>query len=81
MSTQKQNAFEPAFPDPLRGGQAFDPYMLPSGLSKIELFAAMAMQGILSANTLHGFYGKGMFEAIAADSVKVANALLIELEK
>lgn len=51
------------------------------GLSKRELIAAMALQGILAGNTLAELDGKGMWSAIATDSVTAADALLTELNK
>ena len=45
------------------------------GLTKRELFAALAMQGL----TAFGKYEE--FEDFAHDAVKIADALLAELEK
>ena len=47
-----------------------------SGLSKRELLAAMAMQGFLSS-----FEGSLNIEHLAQSSVRVADALLVELER
>ena len=71
------NANTPAFPTSLF-----------SGLTKRELFAAMAMQGLISG----GFYqaaiiaagnrcDDGEHEETSSDAVKLADALLAELEK
>lgn len=45
------------------------------GLTKRELIAAMAMQGLLSSET------QATYEEFAASSVEVADALLAELAK
>ena len=47
-----------------------------SGLTKRELFAAMAMQGIRSDPN-----GPGLAERIAEEAVQIADALLKELAK
>lgn len=47
-----------------------------AGLSKRELFAAMAMQGIRSDPN-----GPGLAERIAEEAVQIADALLKELAK
>jgi hypothetical protein len=44
------------------------------GLTKREYFAAMAMQGLLSADSIN-------YEAIIGDAVKLADALIEELNK
>ena len=46
------------------------------GLTKRESFAMAAMQGILS----HSF-GRGTTEELAIQSIKCADALLLELDK
>ena len=46
------------------------------GVTKRELFAAMAMQGILA----HGTYGPQLVE-VASESIIAADALLAELAK
>lgn len=53
-----------------------------SGLTKRELFAAMAMQGALSSGT-EVPVGKEQtrFEVVAQNSVAFADALLAELER
>lgn len=50
------------------------------GLTKREIFAMHAMQGIAS-NDFSGYTGPEWAENIAAESVKLAGALLKELEK
>jgi hypothetical protein len=68
------NAIEPAFPIIHADGQGLQYW----GLSKRELFAAMAMQGILSAQT----NGNGIADTqIAEWSVQNADVLLAELAK
>jgi hypothetical protein len=54
-----------------------------SGLTKRELFAAMAMQGFVSADDYqHVMLGHGhQLADYAATSVRIADALLAELEK
>ncbi len=49
-----------------------------NGLTKREHFASMAMQGILSNAGTTG--GEGFAELLAAESIKIANALIQELE-
>lgn len=51
------------------------------GMSKREKIAAMALQGILSGNTLAELDGKGMWDAIATDAITAADALLAQLNK
>ena len=48
-----------------------------TGLTKRELFAAMAMQGLCS-NSRYGDFG---VRGIQVESVEIADALLAELEK
>lgn len=49
------------------------------GMSKLEYFSAMAMQGILSACDIMS--GLPSYEGIAKDSVAYAKALINELNK
>lgn len=56
-----------AYPNPLRGGTG--------GLTKRELFAAMAMQGLLASEVT------ATHEEFAASAVEQADALLAALEK
>jgi len=59
------NSYEPAFPiAPVKY----------QGLTKRELFAAMAMQGLLSNPEVR-------YKNIAIDSVEIADALIEELNK
>jgi hypothetical protein len=84
MSTHKQNAFDPVYPDPMRSVESFitrDRVDMSTGLTKIELFAAMAMQSLLTGKSLKHLTGEGLIETVAKKSIEVANALLIELEK
>jgi len=75
------NANEPAFPDPFRANDPekykTEPMDMPTGLTKREYFAAMAMQGIL-ANTSEEFINSS---AIANVAVRCADALLLALSK
>lgn len=63
------NQNEPAFPSPSQ-------YGFGSGLTKRELFAAIALQGMLSRSNINASYQK-----YAEGSIAVADALLAELEK
>lgn len=53
------------------------------GLTKRELFAAMAMQGALAAHTdMNGMRGyEGWREEFSRESIRFADALLAELAK
>lgn len=53
------------------------------GLTKRELFAAMAMQGLASnGDAMQAMAKKGILEwDIVADAVRMADSLLAELEK
>lgn len=66
----------PAFPVPLNPGEAFKFNGEVDGLTKRELFAAMAMQGLL-ANAERDAEAEGF----ARDAVRSADALLAELAK
>ena len=68
MSTENDNA--PAYP-----GLG---YLAPSGLTKRELFAAMAMQGLVVDSKAALFECQ---ELVAHAAVKCADALLAELAK
>lgn len=57
-------ANEPAYP---AGNVNF------TGLTKRELFAAMAMQGLIAKS--------GYYDYTAKKSVEIANAMILELEK
>ncbi len=67
---------DPAFYDPAYRDKAY--LLEPSGLTKREYFAALAMQGIL-ANKLT--VADVTFEMVAIHSVKQADALIAELSK
>lgn len=62
-----------------------DTYSAENGLTKRELFAAMAMQGMLADHTLAIGYGKSegdeLMENTVSSAVRYADALLAELEK
>ncbi len=49
------------------------------GLTKRELFAAMALQGMLASET--SSYNYGAIECLAENAVKKADALITELNK
>lgn len=73
----------PAFPDTMRAApQSYlnqNPESWPTGLSKREYFAAMAMQGYLSNSSLS--IDTTAHSIIAVDAVKYADTLLAELSK
>lgn len=64
----------------MTGSEPAFPHMYDDGLTKRELFAAMAMQGLISSNASMGdkFDPHGV---IAIGAVKMANALIAELAK
>ena len=70
MTERNQNSTEPAYPTNFEG------YPESFGLTKRELFAAMAMQGILSANDFQGNDGQ-----LVKTAVTFADKLLEELAK
>ena len=83
----KPNDGGPAFPsiigtiDAATGRLTSENIIQPS-LSKRELFAAMAMQGVLGNNDYqHAFGSRESYKICARDSVTYADALLAELEK
>ena len=75
----------PAFPQ----GHLDGPHVDPSGLSKRELFAGMAMQGLatsqemlLSNQELLAYFGTDGIDKLQANkAVRLADALIAELEK
>lgn len=70
---------ESVFPDPMRGAdQSYsnqDPSEHQAGLTKREYYAAMAMQ------SLAGRFDLDRVENVAIYAVRVADSLIIELEK
>lgn len=72
-----ENGNHPIYPDPMRGAeQSFtnqSPHELPTGLTKREYFAGLAMQGMAMSDL--------KYEDIAHDAVKMADALFKELDK
>lgn len=71
-----KNADMPA--SPVQGFTA-DQYFLHAGLTKRELFAAMAMQGFIASDHANGSE-KRLNEDNAAMAIEAADALLAELE-
>jgi hypothetical protein len=74
---------EPAFPDPLRGGEQSivnqAPHNEPIGLTKREYIATHALQGILSGRDTNTIVSRGLWGRIASESVKIADTLIAEL--
>ena len=70
-----KNADMPAMPQSATGLQ------IPTGLTKREMFAMHAMQGIL-ANLASNYIGYTDWEKLLAEnSVKAADSLLLELDE
>jgi hypothetical protein len=75
---------EPAYPDPMRGAEPNPnnpvPYREPSGLSKREYFAAVAMQGLLSnpemARAMRVVPDVARHSSVAETAVLAADALI-----
>lgn len=85
----KINPNDPAFPDPIRGGEYGyhnqSPRREPMGLTIRAELAARAMQGLLSASSIRVETGRAL-EAedvwhIAKEAVMCADALIAELNK
>jgi len=72
---------DPAYPAYINNDSTEYEYV--PGLTKREYLAAMAMQGLLSADTSAGFLDPvaGIKENAARWSVEFADALIAELEK
>lgn len=74
-----QNKYLPAFPDPMRGGEQSilnqHPHEEPVGLTKREIFSAMAMQGLLVNANPHTD-----FSNVAVNAVLCADYLLEALQ-
>lgn len=81
-----KSGWKPAFPvtqvvEQYRNGDPMQDLMLSGGLTKRELFAAMAMQGRLG-NKYSGLTSNGhTADEVAKLAVACADALLAELEK
>lgn len=67
----------PAYPIPLNPGETYTSHGVFDGLTKRELFAAMAMQGFAADPGIT----EARPEALAAGAVRWADALLAELAK
>jgi hypothetical protein len=75
------NANEPAFPTSVQRGQSGEYWTEDEGgVTKRELFAAMAMQGMLADPNIRGDISE-LPGVVAAESVAFADALLAELAK
>ena len=84
QSNDQQNGKWPAFPGQARDAQGNPIAEYADGLTKRELFAAMAMQGWLAGcdNAYSEFTSPGTHAHVAAESaVKFADALLAALDK
>ena len=77
--TDKDTGDEPAFPieASIIKAKNMDEFKMVSGLTKREYFAAIAMQGMISANYHSIDPGH---EPCSKDAVKYADALIKELE-
>lgn len=71
---ENENGKKPAYP------LASTNYLLPSGLTKREYFAAMAMQAIIQIRGV-GSYKLAKDEDIASDAITLADAMLTHLEQ
>lgn len=75
------NGDQPIYPDPIRGAEQSifnqTPDAMPTGLTKREYFAAMAMQGMLSNELVPNVQD---VEYAAGLAVKAADELLKQLE-
>lgn len=74
------NAHLPAFPIPLNNGEAYKTHAPCDGLTKRELIAAMAMQGIL-ANGTYDPYRRERLKVMSIAAVSAADDLIAELAK
>ncbi|MCT4181834.1 hypothetical protein HZP54_17985 [Elizabethkingia anophelis] len=74
-------AEEPIYPDPMRGAEQSytnqTPSDLPTGLSKKEYYAGLAMQGILASDNSSEWIKP---EELAKKSIQYADELLKQLE-
>lgn len=79
-----ENKDQPAFPDTRRAAEQSysnqNPEQWPTGLTKREYFAGLAMQGLLSRSNPDGMTVQEIAAAVE-DSVKIADFLLYELSK
>lgn len=82
-----KNADQPINPDPMRAAEQTlineNPHEHPTGLTKREYFAGLAMQGLLSsftAKAAHGNWGTEI-EGTISKAIKYADELLKQLEK
>lgn len=69
----------PAFPNPALANEGFQPRYDLTGLTKREIFAMVAMQGLISSNATYS--GKIDRSALARDAVAQADALMAALER
>lgn len=74
------NKNEPAFPNFWHPEMGYDPRNTPCGLTKRELFAAMAMQGMLGSITC-ARWEEGVMLGVVESSVNYADFLIKELDK
>jgi len=74
-----KNSDKPAMPVEIYGFGQYEPECH-TGLTKREMFAMHAMQGLLSSNATYGGVTTNR-KALAADALAHADALLAELER
>jgi hypothetical protein len=79
-----ENKNQPAFPDTMRAApQSYlnqYPEQWPTGMTKRELVAAMALQGILAKSHATDGMTEHEVKSITADSILFADELLTQLE-
>ncbi len=78
MSDQKTKGNEPANPVPFRFADGSISHNINKGLTKREIFAMSAMNGILS--NPH-FTNRVTKKELSQDCIEIADALLLELNK
>ena len=76
FTNDQRNGAEEAFPGQPFGGEGYPTSDYRNGLTKRELFAAMAMQGMLAGDD-----GSSAAKYVAEEALKQADALLAALER
>lgn len=79
-----ENKNQLAFPDTMRGApQSFSnqtPESLPTGLTKLEWFAGMALQGMLTNNSYDVSGYSSIHFGLAKEAIMIADELLSQLQ-